>query len=123
MDEHDRTRFTDAYTQILLSAWSSESYHRLLHTDPVAAIGEFGLQVGPGAEIAVVTEIPADHGEPDLDVAILAWMAGRATGRYLLYVPSTPQLRSEALSDDDLAGVVAGFQVSQCCCTPCCCCS
>ncbi len=114
--------FVAAYTQILIAAWSSELFTRRLQDDPVDAIAEHGLEVPLGAQVSVVDDIAPDHGPANLDVAVDAWAEGRSTGKYVLYVPSTPQMQARWLTDDDLADVVAGYQVNQCCCTPCCCC-
>jgi hypothetical protein len=122
VDEDERTAFVDAYTRILIAAWSSELYVRRLQDDPIDAVAEHGLDLPPGASLAVVDLIPADHDVPNLDVAVDSWAAGRESGRYILYVPSTPQMKTGSLTDDDLASVIAGYQVNQCCCTPCCCC-
>ena len=123
MEDSRRAQFVAAYTQILIAAWSSELFTRRLQDDPVDAIAEHGLLVPPGAKVTVVGEISPDHGSPNLDVAVQGWADGDLTGQYVLFVPSTPQMHARWLSDDDLAGVVAGYQVNQCCCTPCCCCS
>ena len=123
MDEQSRHRFVGAYTQILIAAWSSELYAARLQSDPIDAIAEHGLEVPDGSAVVVLDHIAPDHEPPNLDVAVQTWASGAATGRYVLYVPSTPQMHSRWLTDDDLATVVAGYQVNQCCCTPCCCCS
>lgn len=122
MDEGARAAFVDAYTRVLVAAWSSELYVRRLRTDPVDAVAEHGLEIPSGATLVVLDDIPPDHDEPSLDVAVTSWVQGMRTGNYVLYVPSTPQMKTGSLTDDDLACVIAGYQVNQCCCTPCCCC-
>ena len=108
---------------MLIAAWSSDLYVRRLRDDPVDAVAEHGLHISEGATLVVLDEIPPEHDAPNLDVAVTSWLEGMATGRYLLYVPSTPQMKTGSLTDDDLASVIAGYQVNQCCCTPCCCCA
>jgi hypothetical protein len=122
LDEGAREVFVEAYTRVLIAAWSSELYVRRLHDDPVDAVAEHGLHIADGATLVVLHEIPPEHDVPNLDVAVTSWLEGVRTGRYLLYVPSTPQMKTGLLTDDDLASVIAGYQVNQCCCTPCCCC-
>jgi hypothetical protein len=123
MDAAARAEFVESYTRVLVAAWSSELYVRRLRDDPVDAVAEHGLHIPEGATLVVLDEIPAEHDEPNLDVALRSWLEGMATGSYLLYVPSTPQMKTGSLTDDDLASVIAGYQVNQCCCTPCCCCA
>jgi hypothetical protein len=123
MDDQRRTEFVGAYTQILVTAWSSELFARRLQRDPVPALAEHGLTVPPGSEVVVLEGLSADAEDPSLDAAISTWEAGDSSGRYVLFVPSTPQMHAQGLSDDDLATVVAGYQINQCCCTPCCCCT
>ena len=123
MDDAARADFVEAYTRVLVAAWSSELYVLRLRDDPVDAVAEHGLHIADGATLVVLDEIPPEHDVPNLDVAVIGWEEGMATGRYLLYVPSTPQMKTGSLTDDDLASVIAGYQVNQCCCTPCCCCA
>jgi hypothetical protein len=122
VDDEQRSLFVSAYTRILIAAWSSDLYVRRLQDDPIDAIAEHGLDLPAGCTVVVVDQIPPDHDVPNLDVAVESWQNGHDTGRYVLYVPSTPQIKTGSLSDDDLATVIAGYQVNQCCCTPCCCC-
>ena len=123
MDDAARADFVEAYTRVLIAAWSSELYVRRLRDDPVDAVAEHGLHIAEDATLVVLDEIPPEHDIPNLDVAVTGWEEGMATGQYLLYVPSTPQMKTGSLTDDDLASVIAGYQVNQCCCTPCCCCA
>lgn len=123
MDEQGRRSFVQAYTKILIEAWSSEQFAMRLQAEPMTAIAEFGIDVPDGVEVVVSDRISADHEPPDLDVAVRAWDDGVATGRVVLYVPSTPQMHTQSMTDDELATVVGGYQVNQCCCTPCCCCT
>lgn len=122
MNADERAVFVSAYTEILLSAWSSHVFAEQLAVDPQVAVAQFGLEVPAGARIEVCQHIRADHQEPSLDFAVGEWEAGEATGLFRLYVPSTPQMHLAELDTDDLAMLTGGLASSQCCCTPCCCC-
>lgn len=120
MDPVERTQFVNAYTRALITAWSSEAYAAKLETEPRAALAESGLEVPAGAEIVIVRTIPEGREEGDLDLQVNFWDIGKATGRYEVHIPETPQIDMADLSEGDLADVAAG---GNSCCCPCSCCT
>jgi len=122
MEEQQRAQFISAYTRVLTAAWSDEEYASLLTRDPAEALRSQGLEVPAGAKVTVTRQIPADAGEPSIDIAIGKWEAGKVSGVYVLSVPEEPVLGTEELSEAELASVAAGISVS-CCSCPCSCCS
>jgi hypothetical protein len=122
MESQERAEFVNAYTRVLLAAWSSEEFASRLEADPRAGLAEHGIVVPEDAEIDLVRTIPPGDHEPSLDVQIDLWTRGIETGHYELHVPETPQVDTAELSESDLMGVAAGLTIN-CCCCPCCCCT
>jgi hypothetical protein len=123
MESQERAEFVNAYTRVLLAAWSSEEFASRLEADPRAGLAEHGIVVPADADINLVRTIPPGHHEPSLDVQIDLWTSGIATGHYELHVPETPQVDTAELSESDLMGVAAGEVTIYSCCCPCCCCT
>jgi hypothetical protein len=122
LNAQERAEFINAYTRVLITAWSSEEYARKLESAPSGALREAGLELPAGVEIVVVRTIPDGDYEPSLDRQIELFELGRTTGRYELHVPETPQVSMAELTEGDLEGVAAGDSI-YCCCCPCCCCT
>jgi len=120
MEPRERAAFVSAYTKILTAAWSNEDFAAKLNSQPTSALVEHGLTIPAGATVNIVREI---GGEPDLETQVRLWEAGKASGRYELRVPSTPQIDTRELSEADLEAVSGGGNTYCCCCSPCCCCT
>jgi len=121
MTQQERAEFVNAYTRVLITAWSSAEFADRLVTDPNAALRECGIELPASATIALVRQIPEGHHEGSLDVQIALWERGQETGTYELHVPETPQVDTAELSEGDLDSIAAGD--FYCCCCPCCCCT
>lgn len=121
LNPQERAEFVNTYTRVLITAWSSEDFSNRLAQDPKAALAEAGLAIPADAEVDIVRTV-ADSPEASLDSQVQLWETGIATGRYVLYVPETPQIDMAELSEGDLDAVAAGLVVA-CCCSPCCCCT
>lgn len=119
MEPRERAAFVSAYTKILTAAWSNEAYAARLAADPVAALAEHGLTVPAQSSVRIIREVA---GEPDLEAQVRMWENGKATGRYELLVPNTPQIDTRELSEADLEAV-SGGDTYCCCCSPCCSCT
>ncbi|MEZ0093829.1 hypothetical protein [Streptacidiphilus sp. EB129] len=120
MNSQDRADFLNAYTKLLVSAWSDEDFAARLKSEPRAALAEVGLEVQADAQINILTysvahDTPSEQ-EAALEEQIGFWEEGLKTGIYKLHVPDEPQIDGEALSDSDLMSVAGGG----CCCCPCC---
>ena len=120
MDPQERAEFVDAYTRVLITAWSSEEFSGRLESDPAAALRECGIELPADATIELVRTIPEGEHEGSLDTQIEAWNAGAATGHYVLHIPDTPQVNTAELSEGDLDSIAAGLTIYACCC-PCSC--
>jgi hypothetical protein len=123
MDPQERAEFVDAYTRLLITAWSSEEFASRLDSDPATALRESGIELPAGASVELVRTIPAGESDGSLDVQIEAWERGAESGHYVLHVPDTPQVDTAELSEGDLDSIAAGDGYYCCCCCPCCCCS
>jgi hypothetical protein len=121
LDPRQRTEFVNAYTRVLITAWSSEEYSAKLDSAPRQALAESGLELPADAEIVLVRNVPEGHHDSNIDVQVALWEQGLATGRYELHIPETPQVDMAELSEGDLDSVAAGD--INCCCCPCCCCT
>jgi hypothetical protein len=121
MTPQERAEFVNAYTRVLITAWSSGEYADRLVSNPKAALRECGIEVPADATVEVVRLIPDGHHEGSLDVQIGLWDRGNETGSYELHVPETPQVDTAELSEGDLDSIAAGDVY--CCCCPCCCCT
>jgi hypothetical protein len=119
MGTRERAEFVNAYTLVLITTWSDDAFAAKLGTDPVAALGECGINLPAGASVEVLREIDPDQ-EGNLDVQIEAWERGTETRRFSLYVPDTPPIDTAELTEADLDVIAHGM--SACCCCPCCCC-
>lgn len=126
LNENDKTAFVDAYTRVLVSAWSSDEYAERLQSDPRAALAEAGLELPEGSTVEVISNIGKDVETPDaengsLDKQIGLYEEGLRTGHFEFHIPATPQIDTTEMNMDELADVAAGGGV-YCCCCPCCCC-
>jgi hypothetical protein len=116
-----RAEFVNAYTRVLITAWSSEEFARKLETSPREALAESGLELPANAEVVLVRTIPDGRHEGSLDVQIDLYERGLDSGRFEFHIPETPQVDVAELSEGDLDGVAAGD--INCCCCPCSCCT
>jgi hypothetical protein len=119
MEPRQRAAFVSAYTKILTSAWSNESFAASLSSNPAAALAEKGLEIPAGSTVTVIRETA---GDPDLEAQVRMWENGKASGNYQLLVPTTPQIDTRELSEADLEAV-SGGNTYCCCCSPCCSCT
>jgi hypothetical protein len=122
LNAQERAEFVNAYTRVLITAWSSEDFSNRLTQDTKATLSEAGLTIPEGATVAIVRNVTDGSPEASLDSQVQLWEEGIASGRYVLYVPETPQIDIAELSEGDLDAVAAGLTVG-CCCTPCCSCT
>jgi hypothetical protein len=116
-----RAEFVNAYTRVLVTAWSNEDYAQKLNTNPREALAEAGLNVPADAEIVLVRTIPEGTRDGGLDLQVELYEQGLSTNRFELHIPETPQVDTSELSEGDLEGIAAGDV--NCCCTPCSCCT
>lgn len=116
-----RTEFVNAYTRVLITAWSSEEFASKLHSNAREALAESGLELPGSAEVVLVRSIPSNTQEGSLDKQIELYERGLQTGRFEFHIPETPQVDVAELSEGDLDGVAAGD--INCCCCPCSCCT
>jgi hypothetical protein len=122
MNPQERAEFVNAYTQVLITAWSDERFSNRLDADPLGALRECGIELPAGSRIRVIRAIPDGQEEGSLDAQIEAWEQGRQTGQYEMHVPYTPQLDTSELTEGDLDSIAAGGSDTYCsCCCPCCC--
>lgn len=121
MSPQERAEFVNAYTRVLITAWSSTDYSHRLETNPNAALRECGLELPADSTVNLVRSIPEGHHEGSLDIQIELWESGKASGTYELHVPETPQVDTDELSESDLDSIAAGD--FYCCCCPCCSCT
>ena len=119
LNAQQRAEFVNAYTRVLITAWSSEDFSNRLAQDPKAALAEAGLAIPAGANVEIIRTVSEGAPEASLDSQVQLWEAGDASGHYVLWVPETPQIDMAELSEGDLDAVAAGLTVA-CCCTPCC---
>ncbi|MFG2983202.1 hypothetical protein ACGFYQ_18460 [Streptomyces sp. NPDC048258] len=120
LDPQQRAEFVNAYTRVLISAWSDEGFAARLQSEPRTALAESGLELPADAEIVIVTQAPEGTQDGNLDVQVALWEAGLETGRYEFHIPETPAVDAAELSEGDLSDVAAGCNY---CCCPCCCCT
>ncbi|WP_405088082.1 hypothetical protein [Microbispora sp. NBC_01389] len=121
LNPRERTEFVNAYTRILITAWSSEEFSAKLDSNPREALAEAGLEVPAGATIQLVRNVPEGAHDSNLDVQVSLWERGLETGNFEFHVPETPQIDMAELSEGDLDAIAAGD--INCCCCPCCCCT
>lgn len=100
----------------------SEEFAATLDSNPKAALAEVGIAIPDGATVQVDRRdpTPEEESETNIEQQVKLYEDGQASGSYVFLIPSTPQVETEELSDEDLAGVSGG---SSCCCCPCCCCT
>lgn len=118
-----RAEFVDAYTRLLIEAWSSEDFAELVEDSPREALSSCGLLVPDDCEVTIVrgggaSDTPA---ETRLDSQVEDYIAGCQAGHVVLHVPAIPQIESESLDLAELDAISAGG--ISCCCCPCCCCT
>ncbi len=116
-----RAEFVNAYTRVLITAWSSEEFARKLETSPREALAESGLELPANAEVVLVRSIPEERDQGNLDKQVGLYEQGLSSGRFEFHIPETPQVDVAELSEGDLDGVAAGD--INCCCCPCSCCT
>ncbi|CAN5259375.1 hypothetical protein BH10PSE4_BH10PSE4_03420 [soil metagenome] len=104
--------FVHAYSKLLVEAWTDPSFKSLLEANPTAVAKNVGLNPGSGT-----VTLEAGSGSPDVTKQIDAWNQGASTGKYILYVPSEPQLGVQSSGD------TVGDTSYCCCCCPCCTCT
>ena len=121
MNPKARAEFVNAYTRVLITAWSSEDFAQTLESNPRQALAEAGLELPGSAEVVLVRTIPDGRHEGNLDRQIDLYEEGLVTGRFEFHIPETPQVDVAELSESDLDGVAAGDV--NCCCCPCSCCT
>jgi hypothetical protein len=126
--EHDmalgpkgRAEFVNAYTRVLITAWSSEEFATKLASDTREALAEAGLELPGNAEVVLIRSVPSSTKDGNLDKQIELYEHGLATGHFEFHIPETPQVDVAELSESDLDGVAAGDV--NCCCCPCSCCT
>lgn len=124
LNETQKKQFIDGYTKAMVTSWSDEDFAERLKSDPRAALAESGIELPANARIELVTNIAEGEGgeatrEQRLDHQVELYEKGLETGHFEFRIPSTPQVSSEDLDVDELAGVAGGVA---CCCCPCCCC-
>jgi hypothetical protein len=120
LSPQDRTAFVNAFTRVLINAWSSDEFAARLDSDPKAALLEGGLEIPADAQVVVVRQFPDTQAEGDLDVQIALWERGLETKVYELHIPMTPQVDTAELTEGDLDSIAAGLTIYACCC-PCSC--
>jgi len=118
MDATERSQFVAGYTKLLTNAWSDEAFKKRLLADPVRVLEEVGLDVPAGSTV----DIEDSKGEGNLDDQVKLWEDGKASGKFIVYVPNAPQVDTAELSESELEGVAGGDSYC-CCCSPCCTCT
>lgn len=121
LSEQDRADFVGGYTRAVINAWSNEEFAATLESDAKAALAEVGIAIPDGATVQVDRSDPSPEEESsrNIEQQVALYEQGQATGKYVFRIPSSPQVETEELSEQDLAGVSGGG----CCCCPCCCCT
>ncbi len=123
--EVERQNFIRAYTRILVSSWSDDSYMERLMGSPREVLSQEGLEVPDSVQVRVQrTTAPVlsqESSDAALDTQVNLWMNAEEIGELVLYVPDAPIINTESLDLADLAGVSGGGAVL-CCCCPCSCC-
>lgn len=123
--EAERQNFIRAYTRLLVSSWSDESYMERMMNSPREVLAQEGLDVPDYVEICIqrTTAPVIDSGASDaaLNTQVDLWLEAEEAGKLVLYVPDAPVITTECLGVDDLAAVSGGEAVL-CCCCPCSCC-
>ncbi|WP_336209443.1 hypothetical protein [Nonomuraea sp. LPB2021202275-12-8] len=121
MDARERAEFVNAYTRLLITAWTSEEFKARLESDTRSALAEVGLELPADAQVRLVHVTPQPGAEASVDNQVALWEQGQDTGIYELHFTDTPQIDVSELSEGDLEQIAAG---AFCCCsTPCCCCA
>lgn len=122
LSEQERADFVGGYTRAVINAWSNEEFAAALESNPKTALAEVGIDIPSDATVTVDRGNPTPEQEADCDIdqQVKLYQDGQATGKYVFLIPSTPQLETEELSEEDLVGVAGG---DSCCCCPCCCCT
>ena len=120
LSPQDRTAFVNAFTRILINAWSSEEFAARLDSDPAPVLRENGLDIPADAQVVLVRQFSERQAEGDLDVQIALWERGLESKVYELHIPETPQVDTAELTEGDLDSIAAGLAIYACCC-PCSC--
>lgn len=122
LSEQDRADFVGGYTRAVINAWSNDEFAATLDSNPKEALAEVGIAIPDGATVHVDRRDPSpeQENETNIEQQVKLYEDGQASGNYVFLIPSTPQVETEELSEEDLVGVSGG---SSCCCCPCCCCT
>jgi hypothetical protein len=112
VDKQDRTDFISGYTKLVQAILSDEALGDRLVSDPKPVLAQFGLTVPASARVTVVRQVPPDHGDPDVDYQVKLWEKGLESGTFEMYVPETPQIDTEELSESELEGIAGGVRIS-----------
>lgn len=92
--ECERQGFIRAYTRILVSSWSDESYLNRLITNPRDVLSQEGLEIPDSVAVrvertgALVLDGPSS--EAALDQQVSRWLDAEEQGELLLYIPDAP---------------------------------
>jgi hypothetical protein len=130
MNPSERTEFVNAYTRVLVTAWSSEEFTAKLTGNTREALAESGIGLPADAKIVLVRTVPEGHHDSNIDVQVDLYERGLATGTFEFHIPDTPQIDMAELSEGELDSIAAGASPEaaasidiNCCCCPCCCCT
>jgi hypothetical protein len=97
-------QFVNAYTSLLIAAWTDEAVAEQLAADPTAYAIQRGLPVAEGA-VVQVDDSPHD-GLFTLEEVMTSWNA--TPGVHILHVPATPVIDLDELDEADLEAISAG---------------
>jgi hypothetical protein len=127
LSDEERADFIGGYTRALINAWSTEEFAAKLDVDPKAALVEVGIVIPDNSEVRVDRGLAgpsADNQPGSLEDQVQMYDEGRTTGVYRFSIPADPQIETNELSEEDLAGMAAGTSYCCSCCTnPCCSCA
>ncbi len=123
--ESERQNFIRAYTRLLVSSWSDESYMERLIVSPREILAQEGLEIPASIKIRIertVTPVfDANSSDAALNTQVDLWMKAEEVGELVLYIPDAPVITTENLGAAELTSVSGGGAVL-CCCCPCSCC-
>lgn len=112
--------FTEAYTKLLVGAWSDDSFAARLKSNPREVAAEMGLEIPPDVDVDVVE--PEGDAKQALAEYHRDFEENIAAGSSVdIIIPAAPMVDLQDLNTEDLADVAGG--AACCCCCPCCCCS
>lgn len=122
LSEQERADFVGGYTRAVINAWSNDEFAATLDSNPKEALAEVGIAIPGDATVHVDRSdpTPEQENESNIEQQVKLYEDGQASGNFVFLIPSTPQVETEELSEEDLVGVSGG---DSCCCCPCCCCT